>query len=78
MHAYSPLHDASLLAAMNAIEEGIVNGVKVLGLDEDGHVMFEANGIVNLTCETTLKVVGWYGLEDLDADERRAIGIVVH
>ena len=53
-------------------------GTRVLGVDADGHVMFEFNGLVNLTCETPAEFVDWYGLEDMDGDERRSLGIHVH
>lgn len=54
------------------------DGVRVVGVDKDGFVMFEAHGLVNRTCETPAEFVEWYGLDDMDDDERRAIGIVVH
>jgi hypothetical protein len=54
------------------------DGTRVMGVDDDGCVLFESNGLVNHTCETPAEFVEWYGLDEMDDDERRAIGIEVH
>lgn len=54
------------------------DGTRVLGVDADGLVMIEVDGIGNHTGETPGEFVGWYGLGDLDGDERLSIGILVH
>lgn len=50
------------------------DGTRVLGVDDDGHVMFEADGLINHTCATPGEFVVWYGLDNMDESERRSLG----
>lgn len=51
---------------------------RVVGLDSGGCVLVEEAGVVHATNESPQDFIDWYGLEDMDAIERRAIGIVIH
>lgn len=51
---------------------------RVIGLDEQGHVLIEECGEIVATGDDLFAFVDWYGLEDIGVEERRAIGLVIH
>lgn len=50
----------------------------VVGLDQYGDVLIEENDMIHHTGEKPAEFIEWYGINNISAEEKILIGLVIH